>query len=175
VRHLTSGVRQQELEWRRSQVLQYSSQGYSIREVAQKLQINKSTVSRDLQFLKQQAKDNLQHHIHETIPLEYHKAMDTLNQVLKMCWSIVSKTIDEKTRLQALALINDVNKYRTELVTNGVIVHDSLQIIQSKMEHLNGNGKDKGKRLLEEIEDNEQQNKYSTEQEEQLPTTNGVF
>ena len=31
-----------------------------------------------------------------------------------------------KTRLQALALINDVNKYRTELVTNGVIVNDSL-------------------------------------------------
>ena len=55
-----------------------------------------------------------------------------------MTWSIVGKTEDEKTRLQALALINDVNKYRTELVTNGVIVHDSLQIIQSKVEHLNG-------------------------------------
>jgi hypothetical protein len=39
-----------------------------------------------------------------------------------MTWAIVSKTEDEKTRLQALALINDVNKYRTELVTNGVIV-----------------------------------------------------
>ena len=61
-----------------------------------------------------------------------------------MTWSIVGKTEDEKTRLQALALINDVNKYRTELVTNGVIVNDSLQIIQSKMEHLNGNGKGKG-------------------------------
>ena len=44
-----------------------------------------------------------------------------------MSWSIANKTEDEKTRLQALALINDVNKYRTELVTNGVIVHDSLQ------------------------------------------------
>ena len=63
-----------------------------------------------------------------------------------MTWSIVGKTEDEKTRLQALALINDVNKYRTELVTNGVIVNDSLQIIQSKMEHLNGNGKGKGER-----------------------------
>ena len=37
-----------------------------------------------------------------------------------MTWSIVGKTEDEKTRLQALALINDVNKYRTELVTNGL-------------------------------------------------------
>ena len=58
-----------------------------------------------------------------------------------MTWSIIGKTEDEKTRLQALALINDVNKYRTELVTNGVIVNDSLRIIQSKMEHLNGKGK----------------------------------
>ena len=63
-----------------------------------------------------------------------------------MTWSIVGKTEDEKTRLQALALINDVNKYRTELVTNGVIVNDSLHVVQSKMEHLDGNGKDKGKR-----------------------------
>jgi hypothetical protein len=53
---------------------------------------------------------------------EYQKACNTLNQVLRMTWAIVSKTEDEKTRLQALALINDVNKYRTELVTNGVIV-----------------------------------------------------
>ena len=77
--------------------------------------------------------------------------MNSLNQVLRMSWSIVGKTEDEKTRLQALALINDVNKYRTELVTNGVIVHDSLQIIQSKMEHLNGKGEGKEKRLLRDI------------------------
>ena len=44
-----------------------------------------------------------------------------------------------KTKLQALALINDVNKYRTELVTNGIIVNEALRIVQSKMEHLNGN------------------------------------
>ena len=89
-----------------------------------------------------------------------------------MTWSIVGKTEDEKTRLQALALINDVNKYRTELVTNGVIVHDSLQIIQSKMEHLNGEVKDK--RLLRDIKGDEEIVPRK-EGEEQLPTTNGVF
>jgi hypothetical protein len=64
-----------------------------------------------------------------------------------MTWAIVSKTEDEKTRLQALALVNDVNKYRTELVTNGGIVNDALRIVQSKMEHLNG----EEKRLLRDI------------------------
>jgi hypothetical protein len=136
--------------------------------------------------LKQQARENLQHHIHQTIPEEYQKACNTLNQVLIMTWSIVGKTEDEKTRLQALALINDVNKYRTELVTNGVIVHDSLQIIQSKMEHLNGNskGKREGKEKLQlrdikhvgDIEDNGLSEVSDRElEEEQLKTTNSVF
>jgi hemerythrin-like domain-containing protein len=96
-----------------------------------------------------------------------------------MTWSIISKTEDEKTRLQALALINDVNKYRTELVTNGVIVNDALRIVQSKMEHLNG----EEKRLLRDIkedveaEDKVLSNNFEKEEEQQQTetTTNGVF
>ena len=171
---------QQQIEWRKSQVLELSSQGYTEREIASRLQVHCKTVHRDLVYLNKQARENLQHHIHETIPAEYQKSMNSLNQVLRMSWSIVGKTEDEKTRLQALALINDVNKYRTELVTNGVIVHDSLQIIQSKMEHINGNGKDKGKvgiRLdptLNSAQD-EVNAQIGEEQEEEPKTTNGVF
>jgi hypothetical protein len=88
---------------------------------------------------KQQAQNNLEKH---TIPAEYQKACNTLNQVLRITWSIVSKTEEEeKTRLQALALINDVNKYRTELITNDVIVDGALRIVQSKMDHLSGEEK----------------------------------
>jgi hypothetical protein len=87
-----------------------------------------------------------------------------------MTWSIVGKTEDEKTRLQALALINDVNKYRTELVTNGVIVNDALRIVQSKMEHLNG----EEKRLLRDIKQDFPLPEPGQEEQE-LKTTNGVF
>jgi hypothetical protein len=129
--------------------------------------------------LKQEARKNLQKHIHETIPAEYQKACNTLNQVLRMTWSIISKTEDEKTRLQALALINDVNKYRTELATNGIIVNDALRIVQSKMAHLNG----EEKKLLHDIredakaeaEDKKGLSNNSEMEEEQQQTTNGVF
>ena len=127
------------MAWKK--VIEFHHRVETEREIASILRVGKTTVNRDLAYLNKQARENLQNHIHETIPAEYQKALNSLNQVLRMTWSIVGKTEDEKTRLQALALINDVNKYRTELVTNGVIVHDSLQIIQSKMEHLNGNGK----------------------------------
>ena len=164
----------QQMEWRRDRVLELSSQGFSQSDIATVLHVDKSIISRDMVHLRNRARENLQHHIHQTIPEEYQKACQTLNQVLRMTWSIVGKTEDEKTRLQALALINDVNKYRTELVTNGVIVHDSLQIIQSKMEHLNG--KDEDKKLLHDINEREDAVEAAEAAEaEEETTTNGVF
>jgi hypothetical protein len=38
-----------------------------IKEICQKLQLYKSTVNRDIQFLRQQAQENLQQHIHEVV------------------------------------------------------------------------------------------------------------
>jgi hypothetical protein len=126
---LTSKVQQQQVDWRRDRVLELSSQGYSQSDISTVLQMDKSVISRDIAHLRHRARENLKRHIHQTIPEEYQKACNTLNQLLRMTWAIVSKTEDEKTRLQALVLINDVNKYRTELVTNGVIVNDALLIV----------------------------------------------
>jgi hypothetical protein len=164
----------QQIEWRRDRVLELSSQGFSQSDIATVLQVDKSIISRDMAHLRHRAQENLKWHIQQTIPEEYQKACNTLNQVLRMTWSIISKTEDEKTRLQALALINDVNKYRTELVTNGVIVNDALRIVQSKMEHLNGEGKGKEKKLLQDIKEDPEAGEAEAEAEEEI-TTNGVF
>ena len=118
-----------------------SSQGFSQSDITTVLRVDKSVISRDVAYLNKLARENLEHHIHETIPAEYQKSMNSLDQVLIMTWSIVGKTQDEKTKLQALALINDVNKYRTDFVTNGIIVNDALRIVQSKAEHLNNEEK----------------------------------
>ena len=152
------------MEWLRNKVLELSSQGFTQSDIATVLHVTQPTVNKDLAHIRREAQENLQKHIHETIPEEYQKAMTGINQVLSMTWSIISKTEDEKTRLQALVLIIDVNKYRTELVTNGVIVNDALRIVQSKMEHLNG----EEKKPLHDIRE-------ETETETEEVTTNGVF
>jgi hypothetical protein len=90
--------------------------------------VDKSIIRRDVAYLRNQAQENLQKHIHETIPEEYQKAMVSIDQILKMCWSIVSKTADEKTRLKALALINDCTRHRVDLSTNGVVITDAIKI-----------------------------------------------
>ena len=125
---------QDQIEWRRSQVLELSSQGQTERQIATVLHIGKTTVHKDLEFLSSQAKENLKTHIQDKLPDEYQKCMVGINQVLNIAWSIVNKSaeVDDKTRLQALALINDCNKYKMELTTNGVVITDAIKFVQSQ-------------------------------------------
>ena len=81
--------KQQQIEWRRGRVLELSSQGRTERDIAAILQIGKTTVDRDLVFLRKQAQENLKSHIQERLPEQYQKCMIGLNQVLKMGWDIV--------------------------------------------------------------------------------------
>jgi predicted transcriptional regulator len=137
------------LEWRRSKVLELSSQGHSQPEIARILQISQPTVNRDVGYLRGQARENLQKHIQDKLPEEYQNCMTGINQVLKICWEIVNKSrnvdndngngqtmtvIDNK--LQALALINNCNKYKMDLTTNGIVITDAIKFVQTNKEKL---------------------------------------
>ena len=118
-------MQQLQIEWRKAKVLELSSQGYNQIEIATNLEVDRSIVSRDIAYLKQKAHENLKTHIQDKLPEEYQNCMTGINQVLKICWEIVNKSrnmnndngqtvtmTDNKTVLQALALINDCNKYK---------------------------------------------------------------
>ena len=57
------------LEWRRSKVLELSSQGYTQSDIAKTLQVSQPSVNRDLAYIAKQAQENLQTHIQQTLPL----------------------------------------------------------------------------------------------------------
>ena len=48
-----------QVEWRRRQVFELSRKGLTQVEIARKLQIHESTISRDLDYLKEQSKENI--------------------------------------------------------------------------------------------------------------------
>jgi hypothetical protein len=101
------------------------------------LQVSLGTVNRDLSILRKQAKDNLQRHIQEKLPQEYQRCLTGLNQVLKTCWYIANKpNTDDKTKLQATAIINDSYRYVMDLTTNANVVSDALKYVNGKAEKL---------------------------------------
>jgi DNA-binding transcriptional regulator LsrR (DeoR family) len=132
---LTYGKEQ--IKWRRAKVLELDSQGYNQSEIAVKLQIGHGTVNSDLAYLRKQAQENLKTHIQEKLPEEYQKCMTGINQVLKISWDIVhNDSTSNNNRLQALSLINDCNKYKMELTTNGIVITDAIKFVQNSKEKL---------------------------------------
>jgi hypothetical protein len=194
VQLLKSKMQQQQIDWRRAKVLELSSQGYSQIEIATNLQMDKSVISRDIAYLRQQAQDNLKMHIQDKLPEEYQNCMTGINQVLKICWEIVNKSrnvsnndndgqtvtmTDNKTVLQALALINDCNKYKMDLTTNGVVITDAIKFVQINKEKLSMSSKKEDDKESKERDDEDREQLKEKQEEEtgksNQVTTNQVF
>lgn len=125
----------QQIEWRRSKVLELSSEGLNQSEIAERLKIHISAISRDFKYLAEYARKNVETHLQEKLPEEYQLCMVGLNQVLKKSWEIAnsnSSQVDDKTKLQALSLANECYKYKMDLATNGTIITDAIEFVQHK-------------------------------------------
>jgi hypothetical protein len=169
---------QDQIEWRRSQVLELSSQGQTERQIATVLKVGRTIVHKDLAYLSRQAKESLRTHVQDKLPEEYQKCMVGINHVLNMAWSIVNKSavVDDKTRLQALALINDCNKYKMDLTTNGVVIADAMKFVQTNKEKLTISKESKEPDYNEDKDQlEEEQEKETGELEKQEKQQTGLF
>ena len=127
----------QQIEWRRSKVLELRSEGLKQSEIAEKLKIDKSAISRDFKFLREHARKNVETHLQQRLPEEYHQCMTGLNQVLKKSWEIANSnscSVNDKTKLQALSLANECYKYKMDLVTNGNVITDAIKFVRKNKE-----------------------------------------
>ena len=77
-------------------------------------------------------------------------------------------------QLQALALINDCNKYKMDLTTNGVVITDAIKFVQTNKEKLTMSTKEEnnGKESKEPDYD---EDKDQLEEKQEEKTTNQVF
>ena len=162
------------IEWRRSKILELSSDGYNQREISQKLQITKSVVNRDVLFLRKQARENLQYHIQDRIPEEYQNCMTGMKRNLKQTLEIAETTSDPRTKLQARAIANDCYKYIMDLTTNGVVITDAIKFVQTNKEKLSMSTKEGDKESKEPDYDNgEDKDQLGEKQEEETVELNG--
>lgn len=127
------------------------------------LQISEPTISRDLAYLRQQSKVNIQKYIDE-------KCLTGLNLLLKESWDISQEPdIERREKIQALSLAKEVYSAKLDLLTNCEVVDDVVKFIN--------NQKQEGKEQEEAEYNKQQQNEdkkelsssysFSTEEEEQ--------
>jgi hypothetical protein len=109
-------------ENRLSQIIALYSKGLTQAEIAQKIQVNQSTISRDIQYLKQQAKTSIWKYLNEDILFEYLRYIVGNNEISKKLWEIVQddENSSAKDKTNALALLNQSYTKRLEILMNGV-------------------------------------------------------
>ena len=164
------------VDWRRNKVLELSSQGYSQRDIASTLQVGLGTVNKDILFLRQMSRENLQHHIHERVPEEYQNCMTGMKINLRQTLEIAETTSDPRTKLQARAIANDCYKYIMDLTTNRIVITDAIKFVQTNKEKLSMSKEDdKESKEPDYDEDKDQLEEKQEEKTGGQETTNQVF
>ena len=122
-----------QVEWRRSQVLELTSKGLNQVEIARRLQIHESTISRDLDYLREQSKENIRKYVDERLPIEYEKCLIGLTAIQKEAWNAAEGTEDTREKIQALSLAKDCYGMKLELLTNATVVDDAIRFVSANI------------------------------------------
>ena len=118
------------IQWRRSQVLSKLVKGWSQADIARELKIHPSTISLDVQFLKEQSKKELETHLSDHLPFEYSRAMEGINNVLKRVSEISDSAADNKTKMECLKLQMELYKSLVSMATDGGIIERAMKMVK---------------------------------------------
>lgn len=121
---------QRQIEWRREKVLELASDGYGVREIARLLEISHPTVSRDMTWLRHQAKEQIRKYIDEQVPLEYHKTLTGLQNIIRSMSDIIANSEDNKEIMQASGIKMQALNMKMELVSNASLVHEAIDLVE---------------------------------------------
>jgi hypothetical protein len=137
--------------------LDLSSKGLSQADIARTLQVNESTISRDISSLNIQARNNIRKYIDERLPSEYEKCLVGLTSILKEAWITAAKAEDKREKLQALSLAKECYSMKLELLTNATVVDDAIRFVSDKsFVSEKSNNKNKSKSVIQpDDQDNE--------------------
>jgi transcriptional regulator len=104
-------------------VLTLHSKGFSQLEIARKLDVNQSTVSRDLNEIRKKARKTIDRYISEEIPNEFQIYISGLNEITKNLWGILEDKQDPKIsvrdRAYVLSLLMQCYSKRIEMLVGG--------------------------------------------------------
>jgi transcriptional regulator len=104
-------------------VLTLHSKGFSQSEMAKKLNVNQSTVSRYLDEIRRKARKTLDLYMKEEIPNELQIYISGLNEITKNLWEIVedkqNPKITTRDRIYVLSLLMQSYSKRMEMLIGG--------------------------------------------------------
>jgi hypothetical protein len=120
---------EQRLQWRRDKVRELCVKGHNQRQIANILKVGLASVNEDLQYLRQQAKQNITRYINEYLPAEYENCLDGLNNILTEAWQM-SLEGEKKERMQALSLAKECYAMKLDLLSSATVIDRAVKFVE---------------------------------------------
>ena len=84
--------------------MEMRAKGMSQIEIARQLQVSDSSISSDVQYLREQAKESIKEYATEYLPEQYQVCLLALDTILKHAFEILQTTDNNREKLQASRL-----------------------------------------------------------------------
>jgi predicted transcriptional regulator len=124
----------EQLQWRRSKVIEMRSRGLNQIEIAHELQVSKASISSDMQYLRKQAKESMKEYVTEHLPEQYQICLIALDTIIKHAFEISKTSNDNREKLQAMELFKDTHLVKLELLSNATTIDSALHYIRDKQQ-----------------------------------------
>jgi hypothetical protein len=150
-------IKRTQIEWRRSKVQEMLVKGNNHYEIASILQVSRPTITRDVEYLKQQAKENMKNHIAD-LPFNIKQATDGLNKLISMLYDIQDldimkaqgRSTTDHVRVLAIGLIKDCIKEKIEILTSQGAVNHALDFVEKTKRQINEQFNEDMKQVIEQ-------------------------
>ena len=131
----TLSTKADQLEWRRDKVIELRAIGMSYADIAQHLQVSKTSIVSDMHYIREHAKQSIKEYTTQHLPEQYQICLAALDTILKNAFLIMQKTDDNREKIQAMELFKDTHITKLELLSNATTIDSALHYIRSKQQH----------------------------------------
>ena len=107
-------------------------------EIARELQVSRTSITSDMQYLRKQAKESIKEYVTEHLPEQYQICLTALDTILKHSFEILQNAYDNREKLQAMELFKDTHLVKLELLSNATTIDSALNYIRNKRQQQKG-------------------------------------
>jgi transcriptional regulator len=123
-----------QLQWRREKVVELRSRGMTHEEIARELQVSRASITSDIAYLREQAKESIKEYATDHLPEQYAVCLTALDEIIKRAFDMIERSDDERVKLQAMSLFKDTHLVKLELLSNATTIDSALSYIRSRQE-----------------------------------------
>jgi orotate phosphoribosyltransferase-like protein len=85
------------------------ARGMTHNEIAHELQVSRTLITSDIQYLRSQAKESIKEYVTEHLPEQYQVCLTALDEIIKRAFDIIEVSPDNREKLQSMELFKDTH------------------------------------------------------------------